>query len=52
MRTYGTLGMMSGTRVDADSVSLGNYDVVMPEYIIGEGAALHKVRRPSREDPS
>ena len=49
MRTYGTLGMMTGTRVDADAVSLGNYDVVMPEYIIGEGGALHKMSRVSKE---
>ena len=48
LRTYGTLGMMSGTRTEAEGVSLGNYDVEIPEYVIGENAALHPVRRVSR----
>ena len=45
LRTYGTLGMMSGTPTAAASVSLGNYDVVVPDYVIGEGGELHPMRR-------
>ena len=45
LRTYGTLGMMSGTRVDGQRASLGNYDVVIPDYIIGAGGELHPMRR-------
>ena len=48
LRTYGTLGLMSGTRTRAEGVSLGNYDVEIPEYVIGEGGALHPVRRVQR----
>lgn len=48
LRTYGTLGLMSGTRMDQEAVSLGNYDVVIPEHIIGEDGALHPMRRVSR----
>ncbi len=49
LRTYGTLGMMSGSATEKDAVSLGNYDVEVPEYIIGEGGELHPMRRVSRE---
>ncbi len=48
LRTYGTLGMMSGTRTEHEGVSLGNYDVAVPEYVIGENGALHRMRRVSR----
>ena len=44
LRTYGTLGMMSGTRTN-EARSLGNYDIEIPSHIIGEGATLHRVRR-------
>ncbi len=47
LRTYGTLGMMSGTSTGAARASLGNYDVEVPEYIVGENGALHPVRRVS-----
>ena len=48
LRTYGTLGMVSGTRTSAEAASLGNYDVEFPEYVIGEEGALHPLRRVSR----
>lgn len=48
LRTYGTLGMVSGTRTGAEAASLGNYDVEFPEYVIGEEGALHPLRRVSR----
>ncbi|MEM7099056.1 MAG: phytanoyl-CoA dioxygenase family protein [Pseudomonadota bacterium] len=48
LRTYGTLGMMSGTRTGSDTPSLGNYDVDVPEYIVGENGALHPMRRVRR----
>lgn len=48
LRTYGTLGMTTGTRTPAEGVSLGNYDVHFPDYVIGENAALHPLRRVSR----
>ena len=51
MRTYGTLGMTTGTRSDDDEpVSLGNYDVRFPDYVIGEDAALHPLKRVSRAE--
>ena len=38
LRTYGTLGMINGTRTTAEArASLGNYDVEIPEFLIGEG---------------
>ncbi|MEM7217042.1 MAG: phytanoyl-CoA dioxygenase family protein [Pseudomonadota bacterium] len=49
MRTYGTLGMMSGTAVEGETASLGNYEVAIPEYVIGEGARLHPIKRVRRE---
>ena len=50
LRTYGTLGMINGTRTDAEAkASLGNYDVEIPEFLIGEEGALHPVRRSTRE---
>ncbi|MYG11678.1 MAG: phytanoyl-CoA dioxygenase family protein [Gammaproteobacteria bacterium] len=52
LRTYGTLGMVSGTRTDAEAASLGNYDVEFPEYIIGEEGTLHPLRRVSRSNPT
>ena len=48
LRTYGTLGMMSGTRTGAEGATLGNYDVTIPQYVIGENAELHPVRRACR----
>ena len=45
LRTYGTLGMMSGTRTAQQGRSLGNYDVEIPDYVIGEGGALHPMQR-------
>ena len=50
LRTYGTLGMMSGTRVKAEIGGLGNYPVEIPEYIVGENGDLHPVRRVRRAD--
>lgn len=50
LRTYGTLGMISGTRVGSDErASLGNYDVDLPEFLIGEEGKLHPMIRSSRE---
>ena len=50
LRTYGTLGMINGTRTEAESkASLGNYDVEIPEFLIGEEGALHPVRRSTRQ---
>ena len=48
LRTYGTLGMMSGTHTGAEGATLGNYDVTIPQYVIGENAELHAVRRACR----
>ena len=49
LRSYGTLGIVSGTRTSAKKGrSLGSADVVFPEYIIGEDAVLHPLRRVSR----
>ena len=50
LRTYGTLGGVNGTRTAADPAGLGNGDVEFPDYIIGEGAKLHPLRRVSRGD--
>ncbi len=50
LRTYGTLGMMSGTRTGDEAASLGNYTVSIPEYIIGENGTLHPMHRVSRGD--
>lgn len=49
LRTYGTLGMMNGTKTELAQRSLGNYDVMVPEYIIGELGQLHKTKRVSRK---
>lgn len=49
LRTYGTLGMMSGAATGNERPSLGNYDVEIPEYIIGEGASLHAMQRVKRQ---
>ena len=49
LRTYGTLGMMSGSRTSKQTVSLGNYDVEVPEFIIGENGALHPMQRVRRD---
>jgi len=40
---------MNGTRTEPTQRSLGNYDVAVPEYIIGELGQLHKTRRVSRK---
>jgi hypothetical protein len=39
--------MMSGTKSGTAKLSLGNSDVEVPEYIIGENGALHVMRRVS-----
>ena len=54
MRTYGTLGSMNGTATGADRVvaaerNVGTYDVRIPEFIIGEAGALHRVHRVGEE---
>ncbi len=49
LRTYGTLGGVNGTHTDEEVVSLGNYPVNFPDYIIGENGTLHPLRRVSRE---
>ena len=49
LRTYGTLGGVNGTRTDAAPGGLGNADVEFPDYIIGEGASLHPLRRVARQ---
>ena len=49
LRTYGTLGMTSGSSVEGER-SLGNYDVIFPDYIIGENAQLHPLRRTTRKN--
>ncbi len=48
LKTYGTLGGISGTMTDEARVSLGSYPVTFPEFIIGEEGALHPLRRVSR----
>ena len=46
LRTYGTLGGVNGTRVEVENATpLGNSDVVFPDYVIGEEAALHPLNR-------
>ena len=50
LHTYGTLGGVNGTRTDAESGGFGNAAVVFPDYVIGEGGKLHRLRRVSRED--
>ncbi len=45
MRTYGTLGGMNGTYSGVEERSLGNYDVHIPEFVIGEGGELFPVKR-------
>ncbi len=49
LKTYGTLGGVNGTMTENEArVSLGNSAVTFPEYIIGEEATLHPLRRVSR----
>ena len=48
LRTYGTLGMMSGTRTQKAARSLGNYEVEIPRYVIGGNGQLHEVQRVKR----
>ena len=52
LRTYGSLGGVSGTPTgkEGSRPPLGNYDVDFPEYVIGESASLHKLRRVTRQD--
>ena len=45
LRIYGTLGGVNGTRTETVRNGLGNSDLEFPEYIIGEGASLHRLRR-------
>ena len=49
LQSYGTLGQMNGAGAIQAEKSLGNSDVVIPEYIIGEGARLHPMKRVTRE---
>jgi len=50
LRTYGTLGMINGTNTTGSAAArhLGSFDVDIPDYIIGENAALHPVKRVQR----
>ncbi|MCZ6644032.1 MAG: phytanoyl-CoA dioxygenase family protein [Gammaproteobacteria bacterium] len=48
LKTYGTLGGVSGTLTSQATVSLGNSLVSFPEFIIGEDGALHPLQRVSR----
>lgn len=51
LRTYGTLGGVSGARTRADSKTyLGNFDFELPTHIVGEGGNLHQLRRVSRSN--
>lgn len=51
LRTYGTLGGVSGARTTTNTGSyLGNYDFELPTHIIGEAGKLHRLRRVSRND--
>lgn len=51
LRTYGTLGMINGSNSAASTAarSLGSFDVDIPEYIIGENAQLHPIKRVQRD---
>ena len=51
LRTYGTLGGMSGTGSRTAGRTLGNAEVVIPEFVIGEQAALHPVKRVTKTEP-
>jgi hypothetical protein len=52
LRTYGTLGGVNGTKTDRKpGRSFGNSDVVFPEFIIGEDAALYPLQRVSKKLP-
>ena len=50
MKTYGTHGGVNGTATGQERASLGNSEVVFPEYIIGEMGKLHRLKRVSRAD--
>lgn len=51
LRTYGTLGGVSGARLTTNTKSyLGNYDFELPSHIIGEAGKLHQLRRVSKDD--
>jgi len=50
LRIYGTLGGVNGTRTGAETGGLGNADLKFPDYVIGEGGTLHRLRRVSRDD--
>ena len=50
LRTYGTLGMMSGSSSGTVKRSLGNYDVEVPEFVIGENGTLHPMHRVRRSE--
>lgn len=50
LRTYGTLGGVNGTKTDREpGKSLGNSDVVFPEFIIGEDAVLYPLQRVNKK---
>ena len=50
METYGTHGGVNGTATGEAKKGLGSSRVVFPEYIIGENAKLHKLKRVTRAD--
>ena len=50
MRTYGTMGTVGGTGSEVPGATLTSDPFDFPEYIIGEGASLHPLRRVSREE--
>ena len=50
LRAYGTLGIVNGTNTNqVRERRLGNSDVIFPEFIIGENAQLHPLRRVRRD---
>ena len=50
LKTYGTHGGVNGTARGQSRTGLGNSPVVFPEFIIGEGGKLHRLKRVTRED--
>lgn len=50
LKTYGTLGGINGTATDNVKAGLGNGLVEFPEFIIGENAKLHPLKRVTREE--
>lgn len=52
MRTYGTMGTVGGTASEVPGATLSSDEFDFPDYIIGQGASLHPLRRVSRRDVS